>query len=94
MENGDGHPRTLSSVAEADSSGGLMFISSSQLTFGDTIAEGRFAVIRKAQLTQGNETIHVASKGLKREFAGVVYSILKHLSSSFIHFIHSFIVSE
>jgi len=69
-----------SSPAEAYSSGGRMVISSNQLKFGDTIAEGRFAVIKKAQLPQENETIPVATKGLIRESSGVISSILLQLS--------------
>ena len=66
----------IPAAAEAESTGDLKFISIKQLKFGDMIAEGRFAVIRKGQLMQVNETTLVATKGLIRESFAVVYSIL------------------
>ena len=72
--SGKGYDDDYSSPAgEAYSAGARMVISSNQLKFGDTIAEGRFAVIKKAQLTQENEAIPVATKGLIRESSGVIF---------------------
>lgn len=44
---------------------GNVSISRKQLEMSDTLSEGRFAIIRKAHLQTGNETITVAAKSLR-----------------------------
>jgi hypothetical protein len=56
-------------VDGAEMAAGAQKIDRKQVQMGDTIAEGRFAVVRKATLEKGTAREQVAAKALKRGFS-------------------------